>query len=58
MGHMGVELKLKSKVTYPFSYGTALGAPAFFSSVNHHFYPYCISFGSIPAGKVQTGGNT
>lgn len=42
-------LRMLYEVTYPFSYGTALGAPAFFSSVNHHFYPYCISFGSIPA---------
>lgn len=37
-------------ITYPFSYGTPLGAPAFSPGINNNFHPHCISFGTIPVG--------
>lgn len=38
---------METEATYPFSYGTALGALSFFPSVNNNFYPHCVSFGTI-----------
>lgn len=39
------------RTTYPFSYGTPLGALPFFPGVNNHFHPYCISLGTIPVAQ-------
>lgn len=46
--HEVVRIYISMSTTYPFSYWTPLGTLSFLPSVNNNFYPYCISFSTIP----------